>query len=324
MAKGNLFQGQARGKVGDVVFTRLDGEQISRVRNRHPKNPKTNKQLLQRAIMATIMQAYSSGKEIFDHSFQGKAVGAANQRHFMSINSKLLRSLLATDLVTTEAAGDQPSRFVAPGSLYPVPFNGMIVSQGTYDQRLFMTVESGVDDPIVGFQIAPPTEGQTVAQYAAANGLIPDDLYTIIAYIIDTDANPVFDAAISFSQYPARFEFIRLRVRNSVLTDNTSIAAATFSSMFELEKSAANLPFDSGSLVTAMIDVSKLNQAGLDCGAIAVIRSREDEDLRSNSELVFGGGGNAFGLTAADVLDAWKRGAVSLGESELILEGADL
>ena len=74
MAKGNLFQGMGRGKVGDVVFSRLNGEQISRVRNRHPKNPRSNSQLFQRAIMATVMQAYSAGKAIFDHSFEGYAV----------------------------------------------------------------------------------------------------------------------------------------------------------------------------------------------------------------------------------------------------------
>ena len=43
------------------VFSRLNGQQVSRVRNRNPKNPRTNAQLYQRAIMATVMQAYSAG-----------------------------------------------------------------------------------------------------------------------------------------------------------------------------------------------------------------------------------------------------------------------
>lgn len=71
MAKGNMFLGMARGKVGDVVFYRADGQQLSRVRNRNPRNPRTNAQLFQRAIMATVVQAYAAGKELFDHSFQG-------------------------------------------------------------------------------------------------------------------------------------------------------------------------------------------------------------------------------------------------------------
>lgn len=39
MAKGNPLMSQMRGKVGDLVMTRLAGEQITRSRNRHPKNP---------------------------------------------------------------------------------------------------------------------------------------------------------------------------------------------------------------------------------------------------------------------------------------------
>ena len=58
-----------RGKLGDIVLTRIDGQQIARPRNRQPKNPRTNKQLYQRAVMATVMQAYSAGIKIFDHSF---------------------------------------------------------------------------------------------------------------------------------------------------------------------------------------------------------------------------------------------------------------
>jgi hypothetical protein len=94
MAKGNLFQGMARGAVGDVVFSRLNGQQVSRVRNRQPANPQTNAQLYQRAIMATVMQAYSFGKKIFDHSFEGKKKGSECQNAFLSLNSLKLRSAI--------------------------------------------------------------------------------------------------------------------------------------------------------------------------------------------------------------------------------------
>ena len=110
----------ARGKVGDVVFSRLNGQQIARVRNRNPKNPRTNAQLYQRAIMATVMQAYSAGIAIFDHSFQGKEVGAQNQRRFMSLNAKLLRSQIAADLNGSVAVASQVGRVVAPGVSSPV------------------------------------------------------------------------------------------------------------------------------------------------------------------------------------------------------------
>ena len=64
MSKGNLFLGFGRGKVGDVVFYRSNGEQITRSLNRNPKNPRSESQLLQRIIMGTVMQAYSKMKSI--------------------------------------------------------------------------------------------------------------------------------------------------------------------------------------------------------------------------------------------------------------------
>lgn len=91
MAKGNLFLGQGRGKVGDVVFYRLEGEQVSRSRNRSPKNPRTAIQLAQRVIMNTVSKAYSLFQELADHAFEGLTQGAANQRQFIKDNNDMLR-----------------------------------------------------------------------------------------------------------------------------------------------------------------------------------------------------------------------------------------
>ena len=98
MAKGNLFLGTARGKVGDVVFARQYGEQISRVRNRSPKNPKTPLQLAQRVIMKTASGAYSLLQEICNHSFQGSQEGTPNQSRFIRRNVDIFRNRLANIL----------------------------------------------------------------------------------------------------------------------------------------------------------------------------------------------------------------------------------
>ena len=121
MAKGNILLGMGRGKLGDIVLTRIDGQQIARPRNRQPKNPRTNKQLYQRAVMATVMQAYSAGIKIFDHSFEGKAVGAACQRYFMKLNAKKLRAQIAADIDGDVAEASQIGHVIAPGVSVPVP-----------------------------------------------------------------------------------------------------------------------------------------------------------------------------------------------------------
>ena len=101
MAKGNLFQGMGRGKVGDVVFSRLNGEQISRVRNRHPKkSPVVIHSCTSAQLWPLSCKRILLVKAIFDHSFEGYAVGAQNQRRFLSLNAKMLRQLVATDINT--------------------------------------------------------------------------------------------------------------------------------------------------------------------------------------------------------------------------------
>lgn len=87
-----MFLGFARGKVGDVVFTRADGEQVTRVRNRNPKNPKTCRQGVQRSILKTISQMYSVLSPICDHSFEGYSQGTPNQSRFSQLNIDMLRT----------------------------------------------------------------------------------------------------------------------------------------------------------------------------------------------------------------------------------------
>lgn len=95
MAKGNLFLGFGRGKVGDVVFSRLDGEQVTRARNRAPRNPQTPLQLLQRVVMKTSSSAFSLMQDICNHSFQGSEGVTMNQAAFNIANIALFRQQLA-------------------------------------------------------------------------------------------------------------------------------------------------------------------------------------------------------------------------------------
>lgn len=95
MAKGNIILGQMRGSIGDIVFWRGNGEQLSRSRNRQPANPRTDSQLTTRIVLKTCSTAYS--KLMFDYAnqtFQGAKIGAENQRKFMSANTKILRDYI--------------------------------------------------------------------------------------------------------------------------------------------------------------------------------------------------------------------------------------
>lgn len=93
MAKGNLFLGQARGKVGSVVFARAFGQQITRTRPTSVANPKTIGQNTQRAILATIAKSAAAMTPLVDHSFANVAYGAPSVRYFRKANMGLLRNL---------------------------------------------------------------------------------------------------------------------------------------------------------------------------------------------------------------------------------------
>ena len=93
MAKGNLFLGQAKGKVGSVVFSRAFGQQITRTKPTSVKNPKTIGQNTQRAILATIAKSAAAMTSLVDHSFANVTYGAESVRHFRKINMGILRNL---------------------------------------------------------------------------------------------------------------------------------------------------------------------------------------------------------------------------------------
>lgn len=129
MAKGNMLLGHARGKVGSVVFSRLNGKQITRALAEQVKNPRTDGQNVQRAIFATVNGFASAVRDIVDHSFQSYKEGATSVNRFVSINVKKLR-----ELYLSGAACDIMPK--GAGLPYANPYRFSIGSLGV--QRLFI------------------------------------------------------------------------------------------------------------------------------------------------------------------------------------------
>lgn len=328
MAKGNLFQGMGRGKVGDVVFSRLNGEQISRVRNRHPKNPRSNSQLYQRAIMATVMQAYSAGKAIFDHSFEGYAVGAQNQRRFLSLNAKMLRQLVATDINTPLKGDNQKARVVGPGVSVPVacPF---IISRGSYEQNLFTY------DPTAHAYSLPVVQAQeTVKAFAERVGLKAGDIFTIVAFAEKKDIayqSNLWDDVLASQNY-CSFGWVRMIVKSGLSNVNDELNE--LSQLFNFESSGGDFDLVQSNLgesgIGEPIGLSSILASSTDftlTGGIGMIRSRLDQDLRSDSVINMDYGDtaeNMFGIASEYILDEWRNATTSVGDSDLILEGGDV
>lgn len=314
----------ARGVVGDVVFTRQDGQQVSRVRNRVPRNPRSNPQLYQRAIMATVMQAYAAGKAIFDHSFQGYPVGSANQRRFMSLNTKKLRSAVSADVAYGLTGDACEARIVGPGVNYPVPFKYQ-VSEGSLTNNI-MTGTGYLQ----GLSDVP---NETIAAWAQRMNLQPDDIFTAVGFNCASGATPadvVYYAPGAGDEFGFQtvcdFMWARLRVKSSVFSDTTVISnAVKWSQIFEYDLESQYTPdLTQRGLEDGIFQGDELPHEGeLLCAG--VIRSRDNQDLRSTCVLEWSWtGANDCGLTTDYLLTAWAAGATKVGDSDLILEGGQV
>lgn len=318
MAKGNLFQGMARGKVGDVVFSRANGEQISRVRNRHPKNPRSKGQLYQRAIMASVVLAYAAGKEIFDHAFEGYAKGAQCQREFIKRNAKMLRELVSVDINTETLPKNQKARVIAPGISSPVP-NPYIVSRGSYQQNVFK-----LQNVTTGYMLPQPLENETALNYANRNGLIAGDIYTLVCFWPTESVaykSSINDDVLANQKF-CRFGFIRMIVKSNIDAEETEF---DYSTLFDFELGGVDdKNFDPA--ISVKEGNLSVNQFGATEGAYGLIRSRKDQDLRSTTELnvVYGSADKMFGIVPYYLLDEWANATTSIGDSDLILEGGGL
>lgn len=84
-----MLLGMARGAVGDVVFSRLKGQQVSRARNRKPSNPRSSSQMYQRALFSDAVKFYTRGRRnLFQFAFENKKENESDYNAFMRENAK--------------------------------------------------------------------------------------------------------------------------------------------------------------------------------------------------------------------------------------------
>lgn len=317
MAKGNLFLGLGRGSVGDVTLYRKNGEQISRVRVRKVSNPSSQGQLLQRAVTATVAQAYAAGRAIFDHSFQGRKVGSANQNIFMARNMSLLRARIVSELDALTPAAEGAVAVVQRGAVYPVA-NAYRVSEGTLSQDLF-TVAPSSEPAKLAATLPAAGSAATLADYCAANSIQADDIYTIVAFGVRQNSGWSASAPERFrTHYSTGFGFIRLMVKPSALVSTVAMSSATYGDLFEMNYEGAT-PLPESTLLPAAINIDQVVYSAA-TGSLGVIKSRDNSGERSTCELTLPASMD-WGIKSEFILERWDPSVQAAGQSELILEG---
>lgn len=172
MSKGNMLLGHARGKVGDLVFSRSNGQQIVRARAAVVKNPQTEKQMIQRIILNTIAQAYSKMQAIVDHSFEGVQAGQKTMSAFLKRNMQNMRSRIAQTLAENYTL-EEAYAFSPIGTNIYSP-NAFTVSMGSLPSADVRIVNSDLRSARL------TVGGTTYADVLAAMGLQRGDQLTFV------------------------------------------------------------------------------------------------------------------------------------------------
>lgn len=319
------------GKLGNTVGFKRSGSKkagakFARIRAAEIKNPKTNAQLYQRAVAATVTKAYAAIKEICDHSFEGKAVGAESMQYFNSKNMNLLRKAILSDVNGAVEPAAQVGVVVAPKSAFPTP-GPYLVSEGSLTQSLFTFVESGGS----GFAIKNvSSDTQTVAEYLAENGVVANDIYTFVALgVLDPQGAFASQYGQLASQPSTAFAFMRLKVKATALTSTAVAVNATYADVFDVDFGGnfSSIDLSGLSLDGDSITVDMLVNGAVD-GYVGVIRSRDNSKLRSTCRLqTINAAGDyptyvsPWGVKSDYLLNAWIQEQDTLGQSALILEG---
>ena len=336
MAKSSSFFGLRRGSTKSLTFQVNQGKQITKDRVQVVRNPRTEKQMYQRAIMATVMAAYSGMKSICDHSFQGKNGKAANQQEFMRLNLNYLRN----DLV----AGVYSPVVVAP-KISVVQPNLWHISRGSYPSQKCFTLD--VDGLRLPYILDLVGTNPTPAQIGEALGISPGTQITF-CFINQASGNPVYQMDGRGNEgaiFPFEFKYGRLVFKKSwpetaIIPSGQSIDdkvtdtyAKFFTAVLDDQKTDApayieftdftDATYDDDHVPTFSNAEVPLRGMGYDQSASIVggiITSEEDGPGRDNSQMFVLNDVGVFGISSSLLLEAWENG-VTLGESEKYLEG---
>lgn len=281
-----MLLGHARGKVGSLVFSRANGQQITRARAEVVKNPQTDAQVIQRILLNTVAQAYSRMSAICDHSFEGVKTGQDSMSYFMKSNLNALRAKLATyGTLETDTV------FACPIGQSFMASNGYQISKGSLPAINPNTVASNG----LTFDIGAGSYKNVLDLYGLQRG----DQLTFCVIKMDDQSVVTFNYAR-----------IILDPRNE---DGTE-AAITSQLFADGSVNKPNPKNEVADFTFTNIGDGYLISAGYDTIAGCIIASRQKEDgtwMRSNSNMRVNSL-KTVGMSVAAALEDFRSGGIDV------------
>lgn len=300
MAKGNMFQGMARGSVGDVVFSVLKGQQVARVRNRQPSNPRTSIQMAQRALFSCAVKFYTRGiQNLFQFAFEDKKSTENDYNAFMRHNAK-------NGIYLTKSQFDN-EKYPALGN-FIVSYGSLVAPSASFGEL------EGDWNAFVIFDIAggskesyPSTIGELSALLVAGGNFSEGDIMTFLAIRatnarLGTSTNPIVAGG---------------------LVPSWEIVQFTIDSASEVSLETAGLSVTNGTETLLQVQFDSFDES--DIAACAFIRSQKTSSgLKvSTSELTLSPAAET--AVSYGQADTWKNIVVADwgARAEAILEGSE-
>ena len=333
MAKVGFWLKGARGKLGSSSISTQNGTTIIRTINENPTNPKTSKQMYQRAIFATIAKAAASMKFIVNHSFENVKDGEDCVRKFRALNLNALRNQVATDIAQGITSEDIGAKLAPKGYPYITP-NAYIVSAGSLASPKVKLV-SGADS-IMRDRFTVPIVGTVTCKKFLQEvfGLQPGDQLTLCVIYAGTGAQFISVGSGGPGEVCFENEFAAKRVVflpyagnenewDADCVDDGEIATPAFENVIDETKTDMvffnNLFGEIMANASAGVTTISSAETAIDasnCMAGALIRSKltNGKWMYSNATLVVAAPTTShnYGLAPVDAVDTYAN-SVSVG-----------
>lgn len=228
MAKGNMLQADARGRVGQVVFKVLKGQQITSKYQSNVANPKTTAQMQQRARFANAVKFYKHATQnFFKFAYEDKRKTESDFNAFMRHNLTNGNSIiLPKDLVD---------------GTFPALAKKWILTSGRLSNAVTVDLAFSAEDNEYylrilnanGENIDNASDITTVGQFSAFLkdqnvGVIDGDIITIVTVYTSVDSitsgNPESYPQWSVTQFLVNSDDVRELSQFNIKSFNDSLA----------------------------------------------------------------------------------------------------
>lgn len=289
--------GRAAKKLGNMVYYTMNGKTYARARVEQVKNPKTAKQMAQRAIFTTAVRSRDALKSIVDHSFENKKYGSESLNYFMKRNLEILRARAAADNGLTGS-------FNVPYGI-TMQANPLLVSQGSIPSLDYVFSEdSGLHFAIVNSDIT------TIGQFLSLHSMIrKGDQITIL--ILVPSSNVEATTAAGEAVNATYLLKMRITIPANIADDEVFFDKLnnSFGSLLIVE-GVDNFTLSGANGVLRFMEANN-DQDGI-CGCIIVSRPDGNKWLRSTEYMKMNPNYDDGLYNFNDVLNTWMQGTTEI------------